>query len=233
MDKEWISGIEGRNIKFRREALLNYGMNRWGLNKAHSVGPTSELVRMCSPRTFDEWEEYYFNNAIQKKKNGIKITRDYIDELGNKLYIKLSEIVQSELDMITEEECVTYAYNLVLNRTYEGYLSEIQTIYGQLQETLGVKIDPAPDKWDRLYNVDFYIKVGDKYIGIQVKPITFKHTVEDYKWKEMQENTHKKFHDKLGGKVFIVFSVKEGNKKVIKNLNVIDEIRDEIDNLHG
>ncbi len=38
MDKEWILGSEGRNLKFKRETLLNYGMNRWGLNKAQSVG---------------------------------------------------------------------------------------------------------------------------------------------------------------------------------------------------
>ena len=43
MEQEWISGREGKNLKFKRETLLNYGMNRWGLNKAHSVGPTSEL----------------------------------------------------------------------------------------------------------------------------------------------------------------------------------------------
>ncbi len=25
---------------------------------------------------------------------------------------------------------------------------------------------------NRLYNVDFYIQIGEKYIGIQIKPIT-------------------------------------------------------------
>ena len=33
MPKEWILGNEGENLKFKRETLLNYGMNRWGLNK--------------------------------------------------------------------------------------------------------------------------------------------------------------------------------------------------------
>ena len=49
MAKEWISGSDGHNLKFKRETLLNYGMNRWGLNKAHSVGSTSELIRTCVP----------------------------------------------------------------------------------------------------------------------------------------------------------------------------------------
>ena len=45
MNKEWIAGTEGQNLKFKRETLLNYGMNRWGLNKAYSVGSTLELNR--------------------------------------------------------------------------------------------------------------------------------------------------------------------------------------------
>jgi len=229
MVKEWIIGREGKNLKFKREALLNYGMNRWGLNKAHSVGTTSELIRISSPSTFEEWENYYFENAKQKKRDGIRITREYLIELGRKLYIKLSEVVQNELESVTEEECIDYAYNLVLNRTYEGYMTEIQTIYGQLQNILGIQIKPAPDEWDRLYNVDFFIEINGKYIGLQIKPTTFKHTFEDYKWKEMQETSHRKFQEKFGGKVFFVFSVKEGKKKVIHNPEVIEEIRKEIE----
>jgi hypothetical protein len=96
MSKEWITGTEGINLKFERETLLNYGMNRWGLNKAYSVGPTSELIRQCAPGSFEEWEEFYFRNATQKRREGVKITREYIRDLGQKLYIKLSKVVQSE-----------------------------------------------------------------------------------------------------------------------------------------
>ncbi len=231
MAKEWIIGQDGRNLKFKREALLNYGMNRWGLNKAASVGPTSELIRTCSPKSFEEWETYYFNNATQKKHKGIKITREYITDIGKTIYIKLSEVVQNELESVTEEECIEYAYNLVLNRTYEGYIGEIQTIYGQLEKILNLKIQPAPDEWDRLYNVDFFIKVNDKYIGVQIKPVTFKHTFENYKWQEMQEATHLKFQKKFGGRVFIVFSAKVGDKKMIKNTEVVEEIKNEIESL--
>ncbi len=30
MAKGWINGTDGRNLKFKRETLLNYAMNRWG-----------------------------------------------------------------------------------------------------------------------------------------------------------------------------------------------------------
>lgn len=138
MAKEYISGSEGHNLKFKRETLLNYGMNRWGLNKAHSVGSTSELIRTCAPSKYEEWEQFYFTKAKQKKKDGLQITREYITGLGQTLYVKLSEVVQNELVQISEEECIDYAYNLVLNRTYEGYKTEIETIYGH---NLRVRLD--------------------------------------------------------------------------------------------
>lgn len=228
MAKEWISGAEGRNLKFKRENFLNWAINRWGLNKAFSVGPTSQLIRECAPSSFEEWEEFYFDNAYQKKKEGLKITREYITELGKKLYVKLSEVIQNELESIQEQECIDYAYNLVLNRTYEGYNTEIDTIYGQLETKLGVKIQPAPDEWDRTYSVDFFIQVKDKYIGLQIKPISSREALTHYKWQKLNEENHKKFESKFGGKAFFVYSVKSGKKKEIYNTEVIDQIKGEI-----
>ena len=51
-DKSYIAGTEGVNRKFKREALLNYAMNRWGLNKASSVDAVSDLIRDCAPDNF-------------------------------------------------------------------------------------------------------------------------------------------------------------------------------------
>jgi len=232
MNKEWLSGSDGHNLKFKRETLLNYGMNRWGLNKAYSVGPTSELIRTCAPKTFEEWEEFYFNNARQKKKEGIRITREYITGLGQTLYIKISEVVRSELDSISEEECIDYAYNLVLNRTYEGYRSEIDTIYGQLESIVNHKIEPAPDEWDRTYGVDFYIPIKDKNVGIQIKPIKSGQSINQYQWVEMNRKNHERFKNDFGGHVFFVYSVKgSGKKKKIYNTEVIDKIIEEIKRL--
>lgn len=231
MSKEWISGSEGKNLKFKRETLLNYGMNRWGLNKASSVGPTSELIRQCAPDSFEKWESFYFDNATQKKRNGGKITREFIRDLGQKLYVKLSEVVQNELDSIQEEECIDYAYNLILNRTFEGYRSEIETIYGQLESILGCRIHPAPDEWDRIFNVDFYIEVEKKFIGLQIKPISSGQALNQYQWIKMHEVNHKKFFERYGGHVFFIFSVKSGNKKNIYNVEVIEKIQQEIEKL--
>lgn len=119
-----------------KEWILNSVMNRFQLNFKRNVGPTSESIRKCSPKTLEEWEEYYFKNVR---------TRDHIIETGKKLYVKITEVVQSELNDITEQDCVDYMINLVINRTFDGYTTEIETIYGQLEKVLGIKIEPAPD----------------------------------------------------------------------------------------
>ena len=94
---------------------------------------------------------------------------------------------------------------------------------------LGAKIEPAPDEWDRLFSVDFFIGIGEKYIGLEIKPASgVSHIPEIVKERNQQAATHQKFTEQYGGKVFYVISTKEGNNKVIQNKEVIDEIRAEI-----
>jgi len=145
--------------------------------------------------------------------------------------VKITEVIQAEIEEVTEEDCIQYIYNLVINRTYDGYLTEIKTIYGKLQRDLGVEIKPAPDEWGRLYNVDFYIQVKDRYIGLQIKPITYEQTPEIYRWKEWLSRTHEKFEKECGGKVFIIFSIKKDNRKEIFNHGIVEEIKREIQRL--
>lgn len=167
---------------------------------------------------------------LKEKKIDLQ-PQEYIQDLGQKLYTKITEIIQAEIEEATGEDCLQYIYDLVINRTFDGYQTEIKTIYGQLQESLKIPIKPAPDEWDRLYNVDFFIEVKEKYIGLQIKPITYEQTPEIYRWKEWLSKTHDKFERDNGGKVFIVFSIKKGDKKAIYNPQVIGEIRKEIGRL--
>jgi hypothetical protein len=123
---------------------------------------------------------------------------------------------------------------IVIDRTYEGYITEIQTIYGDLQNMLNVKIEPAPDEWDRLFNVDFFIQIKDKYIGLQIKPVSSGIQLpEIFKEYNLQKETHQKFTEVFGGKVFYLFSEKIGDRKEIKNKEVIEEIKKEIERLRN
>jgi len=59
--------------------------------------------------------------------------------------------------------------------------------------------------------------------GIQLSQI--------FKEKDLQGKTHEKFTRQYGGKVFYIFSSSAGDKKEIRNKEVIDEIRQEIEQL--
>jgi len=206
-----------------KEWILNSATNRFQLNFKRNVGAVSEAIRMCAPKTVEEWREYYFAQVRSKQ---------HIEDLGRKLYVKITEVITSEVEEVTEEDCIQYMVQLVIDRTFDGYTTEIRTVYGQLQNLLGVKIEPAPDEWDRLFNVDFFIKIKDKYIGIQIKPASgVSHIPEIFKERSQQAETHKKFTEKYGGKVFYVISIKEGTNKVIQNKEVIEEILAEIKRL--
>lgn len=206
-----------------KEWVLNSATNRFQLNFKRNVGATSEAIRKCSPKTLDEWQSYYFNNIRTEKQ---------IIELGKKLYVKITEVLVAEINEISEEDCINYIKELVINRTYDGYIREIKTIYEQLQVIVKEKIEPAPDEWDRLYNVDFYIEINNKYIGLQIKPVSQVSSIpEIFKEKEIQLKTHEKFTDEFGGKVFYIYSCKSGDKKIIVNSEVIDEIIREIQRL--
>jgi hypothetical protein len=208
-----------------KEWILNSATNRFQLNFKRNVGAVSEAIRKCAPKTVDEWKEYYFTQVR---------TKQHIEELGRKLYVKITEVIASEVEEITEEDCIHYMYQLVIDRTFDGYTTEIRTVYGQLQSMLRVKIEPAPDEWDRLFNVDFFIKLNDKYIGLQIKPASgVSHIPEIFKERTQQAETHKRFTEKYGGKVFYVISIKESTNKVIQNKEVIEEIRIEIHRLGG
>lgn len=207
-----------------KEWILNQANMRWGLTKKSKVGPVSELIRKCSPKSEENWREYYYQNVYPK---------EHLEELGRRLYIKISEVCQSEIESIQEEDCINFIVNLVINRTYDGYQSEIQTIYGQLQKALGVKVEPAPDDWDRGYNVDFFIEVNGKYIGLQIKPAGYAYITQIINELEFQKKTHEKFTAKYRGKVFYIISMKEGKNKIIYNPEIIEEIREEIEKLKG
>lgn len=208
-----------------KEWILNSAINRFQLNFKRNVGAVSEAIRKCAPKDLEEWKEYYFKNVRSK---------EHVEELGRKLYIKITEVIVSEVEEVTEEDCIKYIFQLVIDRTYDGYMTEIRTVYGQLHGLLGVKIEAAPDEWDRLFNVDFFIKVKDRYIGLQIKPASgVSHIPEIFKERNQQSATHEKYTERYGGKVFYIVSVKEGKNKVIYNKEVVEEIRAEIKRLGG
>ena len=207
-----------------KEWILNSATNRFQLNFKRNVGATSESIRTCAPKALDEWREYYFQNVRSK---------EHLESLGKKLYIKITEVIVAEVGEISEQDCINYIFQLVIDRTYDGYVTEIKTVHEQLANQLSVKVEPAPDKWDRLYNVDFFIRVRESFIGIQIKPVHAGIQLpEIFKEKSQQRQTHKKFTKEFGGNVYYIYSESVNGKKEIRNKEVIDEVRNEIKRLN-
>ena len=216
-----------------KEWVLNMATNRWGLNKKRRVGPVSAWIREVAPRSLQEWETAYYARLEQMlAEQGIhQSPQAYLRELGERLFVKITEVLRAEVEDITLEECVAYIRNLVLQRTFEGYQREIETIYGQLRQLLGVPIEPAPDDIDRRYQVDFLIPVGPYQIGVQIKPLSYEHAPEIHAWRQRMAKLHRSFTRRFGGRVFIVFSRREGRRKIIANPEVIAAIQAEIHHL--
>ena len=71
-----------------KEWILNMATNRWGLNKKNSVGPVSQWIRECSPKTIEDWKDFYYKKLADfLKSKGISLSpKEYIEDLGRKLY---------------------------------------------------------------------------------------------------------------------------------------------------
>ncbi len=222
-----------------KEWILNIATNRWQFNRPRYVGKVSEEIRRCQPKTLEDWKVFYIKEVEPKKfidmKKHIKgLTKEqYLDWVGMELCKKIHEVMKKEIDGIKEEDCKRYIRELIFERTYEGYRTEIETIYGELEKALGIDIKPAPDEWDRKYNIDFYIQAKKGVVGLQIKPITYNQTPEIHNWISWLKESHNKFEKEIGGKVFIVFSIKKDRKKEIYNKEVVDEIKKAIEELGG
>lgn len=80
----------------KKEKVLNYATQTYQLSRPNKVGAVMALIRECQPKTFEEWQEWYFENAHTDSKKPSKITKESLDELGERLYVKITEVVIPE-----------------------------------------------------------------------------------------------------------------------------------------
>lgn len=218
----------------KKERVLNYACQTYQLSRPNKVGAVMALIRECQPQSIQEWEEWYFNNARTDGKNSIKITPESLAELGERLYVKISEVVIPEWEeafrQLTKRDCVDYIYNLTINRTYDGYLREKSVINNGLAKVFpDVVFEESDPELDHAGDVDYIAKIGAKAIGFQIKPVTAKANFASYSLTERMKASFADFTEKYGGKVFVIFSV----DKEIANKDVVEEIRKEIAKLRN
>jgi hypothetical protein len=216
----------------KKEKVLNYACQTYQLSRPNKVGAVMALIRECQPQTIEEWESWYFKNAQTAGKNPFKITKESLEELGERLYEKITEVVipewQAAFSQLTLEDCIDYIFNLTINRTYDGFLREKSVVNDGLSKIFtNVVFEESDPELDHAGDIDYVAKVGDKAFGIQIKPVTAKANFGNYSATERMKASFADFEDKFGGKVFVVFSL-DGE---IANQEVINEIRKEIERL--
>lgn len=220
----------------KKEKVLNYASNTYQLTRPNKVGEVMALIRECQPKAFEEWEEFYFKKAFSKSKNPIKVTQETLDELGDRLYAKITEVVIPEwtaaFEGLTEEDCKEYIYQVTVVRTYDGFLLEKSVINDGLAKLFpDVDFEESDPELDHAGDIDYIGKIGQKAFGIQIKPITANANFGNYNITDRMSLSFQDFEEKFGGRVFVVFSTRTGNKKDIVNKEIVKEIETEIERL--
>lgn len=218
----------------KKEKVLNYACQTYQLSRPNKVGAVMALIRECQPKTIEEWETWYFQNAYTDGKNSTKVTGESLKELGERLYIKIKEIVipewQEAFSQLTMQDCMDYIHNLTINRTYDGFCREKSVITDNLAKKFPeVRFAESDPELDHAGDIDYLGHIGEKAFGIQIKPVTAKANFGNYSPTERMKASFKDFEKRYGGKVFVVFSVDDE----IKNEDVIAQIRIEIKRLQG
>ena len=216
----------------KKEKVLNYANQTYQLSRPNKVGAVMALIRECQPKTIQEWERWYFENAYTVSKTPIRITPESLRELGERLYEKITEVVipewQAAFSQLTIQDCIDYIYNLTVNRTFNGFLREKSVVNGGLAKIFpDIIFEESDSELDHAGDIDYVAKVDDRSFGIQIKPLTAKANFGNYSPTERMKNSFAEFEEQYGGKVFIVFSL-DGE---IGNQEVIEQIRKEIERL--
>jgi hypothetical protein len=213
----------------KKEKVLNYATQTYQLSRPNKVGAVMALIRECQPKTFEDWQAWYFENAHTDGKAPVKITKECLAELGERLYVKIRGIVIPEwteaFKQLTEDDCKEYIINLTINRTFDGFLREKSVIEDNLaKEFPQVKFEESDPKLDHAGDIDYLGWVGKKAFGIQIKPVTVKSNFGNYSASERMKVSFISFTEEYGGQVFVVYSIDDK----IKNLEVIAQIAAEI-----
>lgn len=216
----------------KKEKVLNYANQTYQLSRPKKVGAVMALIRECQPKTIQEWERWYFENAYSVSKTPTKITPESLRELGERLYEKITAVVipewQAAFSQLTLQDCIDYIYNLTINRTFDGFLREKSVVNDGLANIFPeIIFEESDSELDHAGDIDYVAKVADRAFGIQIKPVTAKANFGNYSPTERMKASFAQFEEQYGGKVFIVFSL-DGE---IGNNEVIEQIRQEIDRL--
>ena len=213
----------------KKEKVLNYACQTYQLSRPNKVGAVMALIRECQPKSTEEWEKWYFEKAYTDGKTPVKITKEILQELGERLHVKITKIVipewQEAFRNLTLQDCVDYISNLTIQRTYDGFIREKSVITDNIAKKFPeIKFEESDPELDHAGDIDYLGHIGTKAFGIQIKPVTANANFGNYSATERMKASFCDFEAKYGGKDFVVFSVDDE----IKNTEVLEAIKKEL-----
>jgi len=126
------------------------------------------------------------------------------------------------------QDCVDYVYELTIHRTFDGYIAEKSVVHDNLARKFpDIIFEETNPELDHAGDIDFIGRVGDRALGLQIKPITAQASLGNFSATARMEQSFREFEKQFGGRVFIIYSVEDR----IQNKDVIGEIGDEITRL--
>jgi len=216
----------------KKERVLNYTCQTYQLTRPNKVWAVMALIRECQPKKFEEREKFYFEKAYTESKIKTKVTKEYLDELWERLYDKIITIVIPErteaFSSLTIEDCKEYIYNLTIYRTFDWFIREKSVVYDNLQKKFPeVIFEESDPELDHAWDIDYIGKIWKRAFGLQIKPVTWKSNFWNYNISDRMKNNFISFEKQYWWKVFVVFSIKEE----IQNSDIYEQIEKEVKRL--
>jgi hypothetical protein len=183
------------------------------------------MLYQYNPKSIKEWTEVFYNNSVQKKKDGTgkRVDEKYLDLVGDELFRLLNEkifpLIMQAKEELTIEDCRDFIKDVVIRRSYEGFIAE-KDVVSQVEIEFDGDIVFEKDAEMESINIDAFGKSlkYNKIIGLSIKPISFKKQ-DGFSKDESLKKSWEKWERDNNSKIFIVYYTekKEGQKKIIKD----------------
>ncbi len=196
------------------EYILNQYYNVGGFNKPERIGFMMKMIRSLRPLTKEEWRIWYLNNV-------------HDDAYLHNLAVEMNDTIPDKYH-VSIEDCYDYICDVMFKRTFAGYNREKQAL-SILRATVSPSVMEAPEEWDTLYFIDFYLYgVNGQLIGIQLKPETF--YLGNYQDKVDIKGKMEQFCRDKSASAFVLMyrSLNDSANIELVNPEVIEEIRSQL-----
>lgn len=193
------------------ESTLNNYYNRGGYNKPSRIGFMMKMIRELKPLTQEEWQIWYLEN-VHDEQYLIGLAQEMFDSIPDHYHITL-------------DECLSYIYDVMFRRTFNGFNKEKQALR-ILRTEISPNVEEAPETWDTAYFIDFYVySQTGQLIGIQLKPETF--YMGHYQYKVDIKGKMHAFCQEQNATAFVLkYRVTSGDSQILfSNPEVIEEIK--------